>query len=147
MRNVSKRKETEKDENSTVTWTYSGIEEEWDSFDRRMVRFMRKKFDDFGEKLWMGEIPVVETLTHGSNEYAQYCIELYHAISINDHRHAKSLFKKGSDFWKKGWQIRWVKRQLQLMIDHIEDHAKGQVEVEIVNYEGEKRNIRQHFYD
>ena len=52
---MSKRKEKEKDENSTVTWTYSGEEEEWDSFDRRMVRFMRKKLDEFGEKLWMGE--------------------------------------------------------------------------------------------
>ena len=83
---MSKRKDEEKDENSKVTRTsYSGVEEEWDSFDRKMVRFMRKKFDDFGEKLWMGEIPVVETLTHGSNEYAQYCIEVYHAISINDH--------------------------------------------------------------
>ncbi len=50
---MSKRKDEEKDENSKVTWTYSGVEEEWDSFDRRMVRFMRQKFDDFGEKLWM----------------------------------------------------------------------------------------------
>ena len=144
---MSKRKEKEKDENSTVTRTYSGEEEEWDSFDRRMVRFMRKKLDEFGEKLWMGEAPNVEKLTHGSNEFAEYCVEVYHAISINDHRLAKSLFKKGSDFWKKGWQIRWVKRQLQLMIDHIEDHAKGQVEVEIVNFEGDKRNIRQHLYE
>ncbi len=45
-----------------------------------MVRFMRKKLDDFGEKLWMGEIPVVETLTHGSNEFAEYCIDVYHVL-------------------------------------------------------------------
>jgi len=144
---MSKRKDKEQDENSTVTWTYSGEEEEWDSFDRGMVRFMRKKLDDFGEKLWMGEVPVVETLTYNSNEFAEYCIDVYHAISVNDHRLALSLFKKGSDFWKKGWQVRWVKRQLQLMIDHIEDHAKGQVEIEIVNFEGDKRNIRQHLYE
>ncbi len=73
---MSKRKE--KDENSTVTWTYGGEEEEWDSFDRRMVRFMRKKLDEFREKLWMGETPNIETLTqHGSDEFAEYCVEVY----------------------------------------------------------------------
>ena len=39
----------EKDEVS-ISWSYSGLEDEWDSFDRRMLRHMRKKFDVFGEK-------------------------------------------------------------------------------------------------
>ena len=43
------------DDDSSVRWTYGGKEEEWNSFDRRMMRFMRKKLDSLGEKLWMGE--------------------------------------------------------------------------------------------
>jgi hypothetical protein len=49
-------KKDEGDDDSSVGWTYSGKEEDWDSFDRRMMRYMRKKLDGFGEKLWMGEI-------------------------------------------------------------------------------------------
>ena len=41
----------EKGDDSSVGLTYSGKEEDWDSFDRRMMRFMRKKLDCFGEKL------------------------------------------------------------------------------------------------
>jgi hypothetical protein len=33
------------------------------------------------------------------------------------------------------------------MINHIEDHARGQVEVEIVNYVGDKNQIRKHLYE
>ena len=36
------------DDDSSVGWTYGGKEEEWNSFDRRMMRFMRKKLDSFG---------------------------------------------------------------------------------------------------
>ena len=39
------------DKDSSVDWTYSGKEEEWDAFDRRMTRYMRNKLDAFGEKL------------------------------------------------------------------------------------------------
>ena len=40
-------------------WKYSGEEHEWDSFDRRMIRYMRKKYDVFGEKLWLGTVEKV----------------------------------------------------------------------------------------
>ncbi len=40
-----------KDESSGVNWTYGGGEEEWDAFDRRMVRYMREKLNVFGERL------------------------------------------------------------------------------------------------
>jgi len=49
-----------KEDDSSVGWTYSGKEEEWDSFDRRMIRRMRQQLDTFGERLWLGEIQSVE---------------------------------------------------------------------------------------
>ncbi len=46
-----------KTENETEkNWKYNGNEDEWDIFDRRMLRYMRKKYDVFGERLWMGEL-------------------------------------------------------------------------------------------
>jgi len=48
------------DKDSSVDWTYSGKEEEWDGFDRRMTRYMRNKLDSFGEKLWQGQVGNVE---------------------------------------------------------------------------------------
>jgi hypothetical protein len=32
------------------------------------------------------------------------------------------------------------------MVDHIEDHAQGQAEVEVLNYSGDKKLIRLHLY-
>jgi hypothetical protein len=32
------------------------------------------------------------------------------------------------------------------MIDHIDDHALGQVKIEIVNFNGNKSKIRKHLY-
>jgi hypothetical protein len=40
-----------KEEESSKEWKYNGDEEEWDTFDRRMIRYMRKKYDQFGERL------------------------------------------------------------------------------------------------
>ncbi len=40
---MSKKKDLDSDENSKVVWSYNGAEEEWDSFDRRMIRFMAEE--------------------------------------------------------------------------------------------------------
>ena len=37
-------------------------------------------------------------------------------------------------------------KEASLMVDHIEDHAQGQAEVEVVNYSGDKKVIRMHLY-
>ena len=34
-----------KEEESEKRWKYNGNEDEWDIFDRRMIRYMRKKYD------------------------------------------------------------------------------------------------------
>jgi hypothetical protein len=108
---MSKKKDLDSDENSKVVWSYNGAEEEWDSFDRRMIRFMRKRLDDFGEKLWLGEVLEVGKVKSNSSEFANHCVEVYHAISVNDLKLAQTLYKKKSDFWKRGWHVRWIKRQ------------------------------------
>ena len=70
----------EKGDDSSVGWTYSGKEEDWDSFDRRMMRFMRKKLDCFGEKLWMGEIVDLDKLD--KKKFGDHVLEVYHALRI-----------------------------------------------------------------
>ena len=134
----------EKEEDSSVGWTYSGKEEEWDSFDRRMVRFMRKKLDVFGEKLWKGE--VVDLAGLDKKKFGDYVLEVYKALRITQPREAKELIKKNSEFFTKSWHEPWLTRQANLMVDHIEDHAQGQAEVEVVNYSGDKKQIRLHLY-
>jgi hypothetical protein len=53
--------ETETDESK---WTYDGNEEEWDNFDRKMTRHMLKKYDVFGERMWLKDIPKLEDLDY-----------------------------------------------------------------------------------
>jgi hypothetical protein len=85
-----------------VGWTYSGKEEDWDSFDRRMMRFMHKKLDVFGEKFWMGEI--VDLAGLDKKKFGDYVMEIYKAPRITQPREAKELVKKNSEFFKKSWQ-------------------------------------------
>ena len=133
-----------KKEDGPVGWTYSGDEVDWDGFDRRMTRYMRKKLDTFGERLWMGEITGVESMS--KNKLATHVLKVYQALRITEPKEAKALLEKKSDFFKKDWHIQWLARQANLMVDHIEDHALGQAEVEVVNYSGDKKQIRLHLY-
>ncbi len=91
----------DKSEDSSVGWTYRGVEEDWDGFDRRMVRFMHKKFDSFGERLWMAEVPELDTLTKA--KFTEYVLGVYQAIRITQLREAKELVKKKSEFFTKSW--------------------------------------------
>jgi hypothetical protein len=109
-----------------------------------MMRFMRKKLDSFGEKLWNGEIADCATLD--KKKFGDYVLEVYQALRIVQPREAKELIKKDSSFFKKSWHKQWLARQANLMVDHIEDHAQGQAEVEVVNYSGDKKMIRMNLY-
>ena len=133
------------DKDGSVDWTYSGKEEEWDAFDRRMTRYMRKKLDAFGERLWLGEVKDIDHM--GIIPLKKHVHEVYNALSITNPKEAKELTKKKSDFFKKSWQVTWLGRQASLMVDHVEDHARGQAMEEVVNYGGDKKMIRQHLYD
>jgi hypothetical protein len=121
-----------KDESSGVNWTYGGGEEEWDAFDRWMIRYMRGKLDVFGERLWKGDIEDITKMA--APEFANYVLVIYESLRIAQPKLAKELKKKGSEFYLKSWHIQWLRRQCDLMLDHIEDQAI----MEIVNYNGDK---------
>ena len=129
---------------SSSKWSYDGKEEEWDTFDRKMTRYMEKQYDVFGERLWRGEVQKCEDLNF--REYEQYCIEVWRAIDVTDSKYAKQLWEPESGFWTMEWQKIWIERQLKLMLGYIEDHAKGQVQLEIMNFSGDKMEVRRHLY-
>ena len=81
-----------KDESSGVNWTYGGGEEEWDAFDRRMVRYMRGRLDVFGERLWKGEIEDLSKLA--KQEFANYVLMVYESLRIAQPKLAKELKRK-----------------------------------------------------
>ena len=133
------------DEGNTKNWKYDGAEEQWDVFDRRMMRYMRKKYDSFGEKMWMGEIEVVND-EMDPYDYLDYCNDVMRAIEVLDPSEARRLRKDRDTFEDPGWQYDWMKRQLRLMSDFVESHAEGQAEIEMINYDGDLRFIRAHLY-
>ena len=137
----------EKDDESTLSnknWSYDGNEDEWNSFDRRMQRYMRKKLGVLGESLWLGIVP--DFITLSPQEYDAYCNGVWMAIDCNDSAQARKLWDPASGFWTYAYQRMWVERQLSLMLDYVEEHARGQVEAEIINFNGNKYEIRKHLY-
>ena len=134
-----------KEEESDKKWKYSGNEAEWDVFDRRMMRYMRKKYDEFGERMWLGEVAVVND-DMDPYDFLDYCKEVMKAIEVLDPSEARRLKKDGDVFNDPDWQYGWMKRQLRLMQDYVEAHAEGQAEIEMVNYDGDLRDIRRHLY-
>ncbi len=48
-----------------------------------MTRHMLKKYDVFGERLWIGEVPKFEELTTIA-EYNAYCVDVWRAIDCKD---------------------------------------------------------------
>jgi hypothetical protein len=85
----------------------------------------------------MGEVPDLNTLS--KEKYTEYVLGVYQEIRITQPREAK-------EFLTKSWHSQWLARQANLMVDYIEDHAQGQAEVEVVNYSGDKKQIRLHLY-
>ena len=134
----------EKEEESSKNWKYDGSEDEWDSFDRRMIRYMRKRYDTFGEKMWLGEIDDVEQMDF--NTFEDHIRDVMKAIYINDSSEARRLQKDRDEFETLDWQIDWLRRQFQLMMDYLEAHSKGQAEIEIINYNEHHGDIRKHLY-
>ena len=107
-------KEKEDKEESSSKWTYDGSkEEDWDAFDRRMLRHMRKHYGLFGEKLWQGSLPKIDDL--GGDDYNQYCEEVYETVEIKDSTNAWHLWDVQSGFWTKVWQEKWRARQYMLL--------------------------------
>ena len=78
----SKRSKDFEDE-KPPNWTYDGSQEEdWDAFDRRMMRWVRKKYGALGEKLWIGILKQSDSLA--AQEFEDYCTDVYEAIELSD---------------------------------------------------------------
>jgi hypothetical protein len=126
-------------------WKYNGNEDEWDIFDRRMMRYMRRKYDTFGERLWLGDVPVISD-NMNPYDFLHHCDDVMRAIETYDSSEARKLRRDRDVFEDPSWQYDWMMRQLRLMSDYVESHAEGQVEIEMVNYDGDLRNLRKHLY-
>ena len=135
---------SKKEDDDSKEWKYEGMENEWDSFDRRMIRYMRKKLDVIGEKMWLGEIGSVFAMKQG--DYEAHCDEVMRAIYCMDPSEARKLKNDLAEFEDPDWQYAWLARQFVLMGDYIESHSKGQAEIEMINYSGDMREIRKHLY-
>ena len=137
--------ESKKDEKSGSSWTYDGSkEEDWDSFDRRMMRYVRKHYGPFGEGLWMGNHPSIDDLW--GTDLTDYIQDVWEAIDCKDDAKAWRLWDGASGFWKKSWHKSWRNRQNMLIKDHVEEHSKGAVEMEVVDYEGDTEQLRKHLF-
>ena len=137
--------EKDKDDEKTSKWTYDGSkEEEWDSFDRRIMRYVRKHYGIFGEGLWMGTHPNIDLLE--GEALTEYIEKVWEAIEIKDDSKAWRLWDGSTGFWRKSWHKTWRDRQTMLIKDYIEEHSKGAVEMEVVDYDGDISQLRKHLF-
>ena len=138
-------KDKDDEKGSSKNWTYDGSkEEEWDSFDRRMMRYCRKRYGMFGEGLWMGSLWNIWDMDGA--EFADYCNEVWDAIDIDDSTRASRLWDGATGFWRHSWQIAWRERQYMLIKDYVEEHSEGAVEMEVVDYDGDAEQLRKHLF-
>ena len=140
---MSKDKE-DKDEKDSKSWSYDGSEDGWDTFDRKMIRYMSRKYDTIGEKIWLGTTQDIAMME--GQEYIDYCTEVWHAVNANDSTLAWKLWTQDVGFREKPWQNNWIRRQLKLMRDYVEDHSTGQMELEMINYTGPDWGLRKHLF-
>ena len=73
----------------TTEWTFNGEEGDWENFDRRVTRYMRKKYDVIGELMWLGEVGSVFAMRQ--DQYDTHCGLVMKAIYCNDPSEARKL--------------------------------------------------------
>ena len=137
-----KKEDQEKD--SADNWKYSGKEEEWETFDRRITRYCEKKYDLLGKRFWNGTLPSIVGLD--PYDYYEYCCDVWRTIEMKDATQAKTLWLNTSGFFERAWQLNWVDRQYRLLVIYIEEHCEGAAEIEMINFDGDKSQIRKHLY-
>jgi hypothetical protein len=109
-----------------------------------MLRYMTKHYDTLGEKMWLGTVPDITDLE--DEEYLTYCNKVWNAISADDTALAWKLWPQNCGFWEVEWQTNWITRQSKLMRDYVEDHSKGQMELEMITYNGPDWELRKHLF-
>ena len=95
------KKEDSDKEESSIKWVYTGKEEEWETFDRRILRHCDKKYDMLGERIWYGTMPFVPDLD--PIQYYQYCCDVWRSIESKDASQAKVLWNQQSGFFEREW--------------------------------------------
>jgi hypothetical protein len=128
----------------TTEWKFNGNEGDWENFDRRVTRYMRKKYDQIGESMWLGEIGSIFQMNQG--DFDLHCSNVMKAIYCSDPSEARKLKLDMAEFEDADWQHDWITRQYTLLGDFLESHFTGQAEIEMINYVGEMRNLRKHLY-
>ncbi len=108
MRQMSK-----KEKKDSVDWHYEGNEEDWENFDRKVIRHTRKKLDSLGEKMWIGGVESIFAMDPA--RYNQHCREVMKAIYCIDPSEARKLAKDIDEFEDPHWQYDWLNRQYRLM--------------------------------
>ncbi len=94
--------------------------------------------------MWHGTIPDISQMSDMS--FDVHCREVWNAINIQSPSTAWGLWSAESGFWGIEWQENWMVRQYNLLCDYIEEHCIGQAELKIVNFSGDKSEIRKHLY-
>ena len=92
----------------------------------------------------MGNHPDIDNLW--GMELTAYIQDVWEAIDCKDDSKAWRLWDGASGFWKKSWHRSWRDRQNMLIKDHVEEHSKGAVEMEVVDYEGDPEQLRKHLF-
>jgi hypothetical protein len=93
----------------TTEWKFNGDEGDWENFDRRVTRYMRKKYDLIGEMMRNGEIGSVFSM--GQVEYDAHCRNVMKTIYCSDPSGSRKLKLDMSEFEDADWQHDWVTRQ------------------------------------
>ena len=137
-----KKEDEEKD--SADKWKYSGKEEDWEMFDRRITRYCEKKYDLLGKKFWNGTLPSIVGLD--PFDYYEYCCDVWRTIEMKDATQAKTLWNNTSGFFERAWQLNWIERQYRLLVIYIEEHCEGAAEIEMINFDSDKSQVRKHLY-
>ena len=84
---------SKQEKEESIDWQYQGDEDEWDNFDRRVIRQMRKKLDTLGEKMWLGEIGSVFGMD--AARYDAHCREVMNALLHGPWRSSKVEKRNG----------------------------------------------------
>ncbi len=95
--------------------------------------------------MWLGQVEVVSD-DMDPYDFLDYCSEVMKAIEVLDSSEARRLRRDLDIFVDPEWQYNWMDRQLRLMREYVEAHAEGQAEIEMLNYDGDLRDIRKHLY-
>jgi hypothetical protein len=103
-----------------IVW--SGKTTEWDTFDRQVARWCRKKFANLGSWFW-GDSPPELTF--------ELQKKIFKIEKAKDFRSAQSLWES-KEFWTLEYLEEWIEDGFSKTFDYVEEHVSGNAEKETV---------------